>query len=74
MRAGVLNPSASAAAVARGYRIEDGEVFWSLVDVLLQADGQAQSGQESLDWEQLGSPDPLGLQGPQALSAASSNG
>jgi len=31
---------------ARGYRIEDEEAWWSLMDVLLRADEQALSGQE----------------------------
>jgi hypothetical protein len=53
---------------ARGYRVEDEEACWSLVEVLLRADEQVQGGKEGLDWERLGSADPLGLQSPQALS------
>jgi hypothetical protein len=53
---------------ARGFRVEDEEACWSLVEVLLRADEQVQGGKEGLDWERLGSADPLVLQGPQALS------
>ncbi|MFI0402967.1 MAG: hypothetical protein ACH34U_08650, partial [Cyanobium sp.] len=53
---------------ARGYRIEDEEACWSLVEVLLRADELALAGSAGLDWEELASCDPLGLQGPQALS------
>ena len=40
---------------ARGYRIEDEEACWSLVEVLLRADEQALAGSAGLDWDRLGS-------------------
>jgi hypothetical protein len=53
---------------ARGYRIEDEQACWDLVEVLLRADEQIQTGRAGLDWEQLSSADRLGLQAPLDLT------